>query len=163
MTNEEHIEQLKKLRSFHNGSYGRSINKAIEVLKQEPSTDAVSRQAVKEQMIKYGFHAPDMTVTEFVEEIPPVTPIQTCEDAVSRQAVLDIFGSKGEFDWVLNCAIEKIKEIPPVTPTRPKGKWIRVTDKAGYLVWECTCCKWQERIATNYCPDCGADMREGEA
>lgn len=34
MTNEEHIEQLKKLRSFHNGSYGRSINKAIEALKQ---------------------------------------------------------------------------------------------------------------------------------
>ena len=38
MTNEEHIEQLKKLRSFHNGSYGRSINKAIEALKQEPKT-----------------------------------------------------------------------------------------------------------------------------
>lgn len=33
MTNEEHIEQLKKLRSFHNGSYGRSINMAIEALK----------------------------------------------------------------------------------------------------------------------------------
>ena len=38
MTNEEHIEQLKKLRSFHNGSYGRSINKAIEALEQEPKT-----------------------------------------------------------------------------------------------------------------------------
>ena len=36
MTNEEHIEQLKKLRSFHNGSYGRSINKAIKALEQEP-------------------------------------------------------------------------------------------------------------------------------
>lgn len=35
MTNEEHIEQLKKLRSFHNGSYGRSINKAIEALNQQ--------------------------------------------------------------------------------------------------------------------------------
>ena len=38
MTNEEHIEQLKKLRSFHNGSYGRSINKAIQALEQEPKT-----------------------------------------------------------------------------------------------------------------------------
>ena len=38
MTNEEHIEQLKKLRSFHNGSYGRSINKAIDALEQEPKT-----------------------------------------------------------------------------------------------------------------------------
>ena len=31
--------------------------------------DLISRKAVKEQMIKYGFHAPDMTVTEFVEDI----------------------------------------------------------------------------------------------
>ena len=36
--------------------------------------NAVSRQTVKEQMIKYGFHAPDMTITEFVEDLPPVTP-----------------------------------------------------------------------------------------
>jgi hypothetical protein len=39
---------------------------------QEPCEDAVSRQTVKEQMIKYGFHAPDMTVTEFVEDLPSV-------------------------------------------------------------------------------------------
>ena len=33
--------------------------------------DCTSKQAVKEQMIKYGFHAPDMTVTEFVEDVLP--------------------------------------------------------------------------------------------
>ena len=33
------------------------------------------REAVKRQMIKYGFKAPDMTVTEFVEDcLPSVTP-----------------------------------------------------------------------------------------
>ena len=42
MTNEEHIEQLKKLRSFHNGSYGRSINKAIEALNQQKETPCKS-------------------------------------------------------------------------------------------------------------------------
>ena len=36
--------------------------------------DLIDRQVVKEQMIKYGFHAPDMTVTEFVEDLPPVNP-----------------------------------------------------------------------------------------
>ena len=41
MTNKEHIEQLKKLRSFHNGSYGRSINKAIEALEQESILDKI--------------------------------------------------------------------------------------------------------------------------
>ena len=40
----------------------------------EQCDDAISRQAVKEQMIKYGFHAPDMTVTEFVEDLPSVRP-----------------------------------------------------------------------------------------
>jgi hypothetical protein len=45
--------------------------------------DAISRRAVKEQMIKYGFHAPDMTVTEFVEDLQPVNPQQKtghCKD-----------------------------------------------------------------------------------
>ena len=44
MTNEEHIEQLKKLRSFHNGSYGRSINKAIEALNEEKNLEYYRNQ-----------------------------------------------------------------------------------------------------------------------
>ena len=48
MTNEEHIEQLKKLRSFHNGSYGRSINKAIKALEQEPKWIPVSERLPEE-------------------------------------------------------------------------------------------------------------------
>ena len=39
--------------------------------------DCVSRQKCKEGMLKYGFHAPDMTVTEFIEdELMSVTPTQ---------------------------------------------------------------------------------------
>ena len=48
MTNEEHIEQLKKLRSFHNGSYGRSINKAIEALEQEPKMEQFAKWVARE-------------------------------------------------------------------------------------------------------------------
>ena len=33
--------------------------------------DLTEKQIVKELMIKYGFTAPDMTVTEFVEDILP--------------------------------------------------------------------------------------------
>jgi hypothetical protein len=44
------------------------------------SDDCVSRQAVKEQMIKYGFHAPDMTVTEFVEDILNLPSVQPNRD-----------------------------------------------------------------------------------
>lgn len=38
MTNEQHIENLKKLKSFHNGSYGADIDRAVQALKQEPKT-----------------------------------------------------------------------------------------------------------------------------
>ena len=35
MKNKEVIEQLKKLKSFHNGSYGEAINCAIEALNRD--------------------------------------------------------------------------------------------------------------------------------
>lgn len=34
MTIDEHIAQLKKLKSFHNGSYGASINFALETMRK---------------------------------------------------------------------------------------------------------------------------------
>ena len=84
MTNEEHIEQLKKLRSFYNGSYGRSINKAIDALEQEPKTG------------------------HWIKDNPFVKPY--CSEC--KTSCIGLHG----FDYTL----------------------------------------------TNFCPNCGADMREGE-
>jgi len=43
MTIEEHIVQLKKLKSFHNGSYGANINFAIDTMrKYQKIVDIVS-------------------------------------------------------------------------------------------------------------------------
>ena len=39
MTNEEAIKSLKKLKSFHNGSYGTAIDLAIMALEQQSVTD----------------------------------------------------------------------------------------------------------------------------
>lgn len=61
---------------------------------------------------------------------------------------------------LLEALEQDIKELPSVTPQPRKGHWIRVTDKARHLVWECDKCGWQQRFNTNYCPDCGSDMRE---
>lgn len=62
-----------------------ALEMATKALEQEPCKDAVSRQAVKEQMIKYGFHASDMTVTEFVEDLPPVLPKREYGEWISIQ------------------------------------------------------------------------------
>ena len=67
MTNEEHIEQLKKLRSFHNGSYGRSINKAIKALEQEPKWIPVSERLPK----SCGMYI----VTRKIYDCPDTAPI----------------------------------------------------------------------------------------
>lgn len=75
MTNEQVITRIK-----HNSMYKDDRETAdyiIKALEQQPCDDCVSRQAVKEGMIKYGFHAPDMTVTEFIEDdLMSVTPTQ---------------------------------------------------------------------------------------
>ena len=43
MTNEQHIENLKKLKSFHNGAYGESIQEAIKAMRKD-----IPKMAVKD-------------------------------------------------------------------------------------------------------------------
>ena len=45
--------------------------------------DLISRQIIKAQMMKYGFRAPDMTVTEFVEDCLPSAQ-QDCSDCIKH-------------------------------------------------------------------------------
>lgn len=86
MTREEAILYMTLYRQELVGSVSdldkdiEAYDMAIDALKQELYTDTVSRQIVKEQMIRYGFHAPDMTVTEFVEDLPPVAPTRFIEE-----------------------------------------------------------------------------------
>lgn len=88
---------------------------------------------------------------------PRTNLAETSQDCISRQAVIDFIIDN--YGVGFNSLTNGIRDyLPPVTPKRPKGKWIRVVDKAGHWVWECEDCKWQQRIATNFCPDCGAEM-----
>lgn len=67
----------------------------------------------------------------------------------------------GEYEPYLGCSKSQIDSLPSITLQEPKtGHWIRVTDKAGHLVWECDNCGWQQRFNTNFCPDCGVKMVE---
>lgn len=84
MTNEETIKSLKKLKSFHNGSYGTAIDEAIKALEQQ-TCDCISRAKALEML---GEEPENWTDTEkeiqevndyrwfksILEELPPVTP-----------------------------------------------------------------------------------------
>lgn len=52
--NEQTIANLKKLKSFHNGSYGADIDRAIKALEQEPfmNKPCVAHQVCHEDKIK---------------------------------------------------------------------------------------------------------------
>ena len=100
-----------------------------------------------------------------------------CEDCVSRQAMLDLAETIQTDDFSGNeildvVEVNDIKDLPPVIPTRKKGKWIftkTIFDKHGYTV-ECSSCykKWKTydeirwRKENKYCPNCGAEMESEE-
>jgi hypothetical protein len=48
----------------------------LESLEQDTSDTLINIQTLKDQMIKYGFNAPDMTVTEFVEDLFSVKSLE---------------------------------------------------------------------------------------
>lgn len=57
------------------------------------------------------------------EYMPPEQ--EPCEDAISRQAVLNIIDS----DWKYEGMEEYINELPPVTPQPKTGHWIPVSER----------------------------------
>jgi hypothetical protein len=90
---------------------------------------------------------------------------EPCEDAISRQSMLDYM--KYLHDEMPE--EEFIKELPSVTPARKKGKWINKSHASGcgikFVASECTCCGKKtffdcDQLVYNYCPNCGAEMDE---
>lgn len=64
--------------------------------------------------------------------------------------------------------LDKLEDLPPAQPERKKGKWIRISDEPFADRFECSECgklppieNYEWRLS-DYCPNCGADMRGEE-
>jgi len=88
-------------------------------------------------------------------------------DLISRQAAIDEL-DKGAWgvEWDKTLAKTMIESLPSAQPERKTGRWIPVTNGRGGH--ECDLChnyapSWQtgEEHLTDFCPNCGAYMREG--
>ncbi len=95
---------------------------------------------------------------------------EPCGDCVSRQQALKELKESAEHhandsreEALLRRDRDIIRALPPVTPTRKKGKWEydAYKDKSG---GHCNCCGHFLRYGekTNFCPDCGAEMEVEE-
>lgn len=106
-------------------------------------------------------------------EQEPTTKNNLVVDCISRQAVLNLPRKqlKNYFGEVTGEVIDvkDIMDMPSVTPKiEPrKGHWI-VAKGGSYLGKRNACCSSCKDFYTNdwrymnYCPNCGADMRESE-
>ena len=107
-------------------------------------------------------------------------------DLISRQAAIDICANaidlwRGQLgEGALIAVRDRLKALPSAQPERKKGRWIPVDsysafggDEATWMAhgnpvafYYCSECKEEayagedgEPLLTNYCPNCGADMR----
>ena len=85
---------------------------------------------------------------------------EPCEDAISRQAVLELIA---DYDLSMGQVVKGIHALPSVTPQEPKtGHW-----EYGYAFADgnyCKCSECKEIIKCiypmHYCPNCGCRMVE---
>lgn len=107
---------------------------------------------------------------------------QPCEDAISRQALIERINNAEEnfksdnmesiasddgdpfVDGVLSGVFnirQMVMQAPTVTPQPKVGHWIRVElglfDSVS-IRWECSECKKSDRFRSNFCFNCGARM-----
>ena len=96
------------------------------------------------------------------------------EDAISRDTAIkylctnmnwyDEDGYEAEYDEKVSAITDLINSVPSITTVRPKGKWLG--EKARRCMnLECSVCNqmiYGVLSPYNFCPNCGADMREVE-
>ena len=92
-------------------------------------------------------------------------------DLIDRQAAIDALQeeiNKGipPFDntiGAIRCGVRLarniIEDLPSVQPR--KGKWVGHKDYPG-LAYLCSECNHFTTVKSNYCPNCGVSMSEGE-
>lgn len=94
-------------------------------------------------------------------------------DLIDRQAAIEAVKDwirSEEFRWsnATYYMEKRIKKLPSAEPERKTGKWIEYTKviipepyNHWEQAWKCSECGYDDGfVAWNYCPNCGAKMRE---
>ena len=88
----------------------------------------------------------------------------TAKEAVNW--IINIMADIGKAEhcdlWHYEQALSEIKEMLESQPEQKKGEWIKVMEGNAYRD-KCNQCGrlYPNAYGYNFCPNCGADMREG--
>jgi len=153
MTREEAIRHGYEQLEIFGGEHYEFIKMAIKALEQEPCLNSDEKGEVKQEIKQ-----------------------EPCEDAISRDAVHKL----RKYVWVggiQTVSLDDIDELPSVTPSRHKGRWIKIQsgDKDFPESIVCSRCGNENShldfnenaepigkvfVTSNFCPNCGAKMFE---
>ena len=166
-------------------AYNRLVE-AINKLVQQPSEDCISREQALLALTGMDLPTDrDKLIalfTERIQHLPPVTPTnadtreayikgydygvkdwfkskaQPSEDCVSRQDAIDtVVFECGEWIGLAKEISKQLRQLPPVTPQRPKGKWMyKMQVMNNPYTYKCSVCNGWEKDKTKYCPNCGS-------
>lgn len=89
------------------------------------------------------------------------------DDLISRQDAIDTTWEDPSYTDPLNVLSEvrdRIKALPSAQPERKKGKWIVTSEFEDCRYAKCNQCKvtqifYYGKPLTNFCPNCGAELR----
>ena len=118
---------------------------------------------------KYIFVTDEKRYSSMVDEIANLKALEQepCEDAVSRQAVLDLIRDENSAlkdIFITHCAGEELsKQINKLQSVQPKAKtghWVQ-REVRGDLALYCSECETGLDVYYHYsfCPNCGAEMK----
>lgn len=84
-------------------------------------------------------------------------------DLISREALKEALHNEIG-DHALSTAIDRVIDNAPTVEERPQGEWIKWNFKTfgamGDWEYKCSNCGKVYDGEYNFCPNCGADMRE---
>ena len=174
MTNAEAIKEIKDA-SDSEVRYGDIDNHYDEVMKRveafEMAIKALAQQSRDCNSCKHSDNG-NCAYTEECHECMWESKYeqQPSDDCISREAVIkhiceskECYKDECKGRLYKRCFdLQWIYDLPSVTPTRPKGKWIDDSKEDSYYA-NCSHCNYQidthyERGYLNYCPNCGAKM-----
>ena len=145
----------------------------LDNMKHEEAGRAIGKDGFYAELIGYHIEALNIAIKALEHPERNVVAIVPCEDAISRQAMLDGIDKliKIHFDRtvVLYKARQVAENLPSVQSERKTGHWVEIGDEP-YDEWECDVCGFvidgsgcidpeEYRDVYRFCPNCGADMR----